>query len=37
MDKALSTLVDNLSQIDKCNCEETEDKDMKIKIKRGTR
>ena len=37
MDKALSTLVDNLSQIDKCNCEETEDKDMKIKIKRGAR
>ena len=37
MDKALSTLVDNLSEINKCNCEETEDKDMKIEVKRGTR
>ena len=33
MNSALSTLVDNLSEINKCNCEEMEDKDIKIKIK----
>ena len=33
MDKPLSPLVDNLSEINKCKCEETEDKDIKIKIK----
>ena len=31
MNSALSTLVDNLSEINKCNCEEIEDKDIKIK------
>ena len=33
MNSALSTLVDNLSEINKCDCEEIEDKDIKIKIK----
>ena len=33
MNSALSTLVDNLSEINKCDCEEMEDKDIKIKIK----
>ena len=36
MNSALSTLVDNLSEINKCNCEEKEDKDIKTKIIRGT-
>ena len=34
--KALSTLVDNLSEINKCNCEVTEDKDIKLKIIKNT-
>ena len=33
MNSALSTLVDNLSEINKCNCEEKEDKDIKVKTK----
>ena len=33
MNRALSTLVDNLSEINKCNCEESKDKDLKIKVK----
>ena len=36
MNKALSTLVDNLSEINKCNCEETKDKDIKNKIIKST-
>ena len=36
MSSALSTLVDNLSEVNKCNCEEKEDKDIKTKIIRGT-
>ena len=36
MSSALSTLVDNLSEVNKCNCEEKEDKDLKTKIIRGT-
>ena len=36
MNKALSTLVDNLSEINKCNCEETKDKDIKNKIIKTT-
>ena len=31
--RALSTLVDNLSEINICKCEENSDKNMKIKIK----
>ena len=34
MNRALSTLVDNFSEINKSNCEETKDKNMKLKIKR---
>ena len=30
--RALSTLVDNLSELNKCKCEETKDKNMKLKI-----
>ena len=33
MNRALSTLVDNFSEINKCKCEETKDKNMKLKIK----
>ena len=33
MNRALSTLVDNLSEINKCNCEESKDKNLKIKVK----
>ena len=36
MNSALSTLVNNLSEINKCNCEEKEDKDIKIKIIKST-
>ena len=36
MKKALSTLVDNLSETNKCNCEETKDKDIKNKIIKRT-
>ena len=36
MSSALSTLVDNLSEKNKCNCQEKEDKDIKTKIIRGT-
>ena len=36
MKKALSTLVDNLSETNKCNCEETKDKDIKNKIIKTT-
>ena len=36
MSSALSTLVDNLSEVNKCNCEEKQDKDLKTKIIRGT-
>ena len=36
MSSALSTLVDNLSEVNKCNFEEKEDKDIKTKIIRGT-
>ena len=32
MNSALSTLVDKLSEGNKCNCEEKEDKDIKTKI-----
>ena len=31
--RALSTLVDNLSAIKKCKCEENKDKSIKIKLK----
>ena len=34
MNSALSTLVNNLSEINKCNCEEDKDKRIKIKIKK---
>ena len=34
MNSALSTLVDNLSEINKCKCEEDKDKRIKIKIKK---
>ena len=34
MDSALSTLLNNLSEISKCNCEEDKDKRIKIKIKK---
>ena len=34
MDNALSTLVNNLSEINKCKCEEDEDKHIKIKTKK---
>ena len=33
MNSALSTLVDNLSEINKCNCEEKEYKDIKVQTK----
>ena len=33
MNRALSTLVDNLSEINNCNCKESKDKDLKIKVK----
>ena len=33
MNTALSTLVDNLSEINKCKCEETKDKKITLKIK----
>ena len=36
MSSAVSTLVDNLPEVNKCNCEEKEDKDIKTKIIRGT-
>ena len=36
MNSALSTLVDNLSEINKCNCEKKEDKDIKTKTIKGT-
>ena len=36
MNSALSTLVDNLSEINKCNCKETKDKDIKNKIIKTT-
>ena len=32
MNSALSTLVNNLSEINKCNCEEKEDKDIKTRL-----
>ena len=35
MNSALSTLVDNLSEINKYNCDEKEDKDIKTKIIKG--
>ena len=35
MNRALSTLLDNLSEINKCNCEESKDKDLKMKVKEG--
>ena len=34
MDSALSPLVNNLSEINKCNCKEDKDKCIKIKIKK---
>ena len=34
MNSGLSTLVDNLSEINKCKCEEDKDKRIKIKIKK---
>ena len=34
MNSALSTLVNNLSEINKCNCEEHKDKRIKLKIKK---
>ena len=36
MNSALSTLVDNLSEINKCNCKERKYKDIKTKILKGT-
>ena len=33
MNRVLSTLVDNLLEINNCNCEESKDKDLKIKVK----
>ena len=36
MNSALSTLVDNLSEINKCNCKERKYKDIKTKIIKGT-
>ena len=36
MNKALSTLVDNLCGINRCNCDETKDKDIKKKIIKNT-
>ena len=36
MNKALSTPVDNLSGMNKCNCERTKDKDIKKKIIKST-
>ena len=34
MNSVLSTLLNNLSEINKCNCEEDKDKRIKIKIKK---
>ena len=36
MNSALSTLVNNLSEINKCNCEEKEDKDIKTRLIKST-
>ena len=36
MNSALSTWAGNLSEINKCNCEQKEDKDIKTKIIKGT-
>ena len=33
MNRALSTLVHNLSEMNNCNCEESKDKYLKIKVK----
>ena len=35
MNRALTTLVDNLSEMSKCNCEESKDKNLKIKAREG--
>ena len=36
MNSALSTLVNNFSEINKCNCEEKEDKDIKTRLIKST-